>query len=75
MIMLDGDFLNGLLEGNSEFRRIYETHRDFEKRAAKLGKKPHLTREEEAEEKKLKKLKLLQKDRMERIVLKHREAR
>lgn len=68
-----GNFLKGLLEVDSEFRRIYEAHRNYEKRAAKLSKKIYLTAEEEVEEKRLKKMKLTQKDRMEEIVLRHRD--
>ncbi len=65
---LNGDFLERLLKGDSEFRRIYEAHRMCEKKAAKLGKKPYLTLEEEIEEKRLKKMKLEHKDRMEEMV-------
>ena len=72
MNRLDGDFLNRLLERDLEFRRVYEVHKSCEKKAAKLGKKPYLTRGEEVEEKRLKKMKLEQKDRMEEMVLKYR---
>ncbi|MBI3397996.1 MAG: DUF465 domain-containing protein [Deltaproteobacteria bacterium] len=68
MRTLNRDFLRRLLEKDSEFRKIYEAHRDYEKKAAKLGKKIYLTKEEEAEEKRLKKLKLMHKDRMEEMV-------
>lgn len=71
MSVLDGNFLKRLLERDAEFKRVYETHRDCEKRAAKLGKKIYLTREEEIEEKRLKKMKLEQKDKMEKMVLKY----
>lgn len=65
---LDGDFLKRLLEGDLEFRRIYEAHKSCDKKAAKLGKKPYLTLAEEIEEKRLKKMKLECKDRMEEMV-------
>lgn len=68
MSELDGDFLKRVLEGDSQFRRIYEAHRMCEKKAAKLGKKPYLTLEQEIEEKRLKKMKLEHKDRMEEMV-------
>ncbi|HLA50665.1 MAG TPA: DUF465 domain-containing protein [Thermodesulfobacteriota bacterium] len=68
-----GNFLKGLLEGDSEFRRIYEAHRNYEKKAAKLSKKIYLTAAEAVEEKRLKKMKLTQKDRMEEMVLRHRD--
>lgn len=73
MDTVDGNFLRRLLEGDSEFRRIYEAHKSCEKKAAKLGKKPHLTLEEEKEEKRLKKMKLEHKDKMEEMVLKYRQ--
>lgn len=69
----EGDFLKRLLERNAEFRRIYEVHRDYEKRVAKLGKKIYVTKEEEIEEKRLKKMKLEHKDRMEDMALKCRQ--
>ena len=72
MKALDGDFLRRLLERDAEFRRIYEAHRDCEKKAAKLGKKIYVTREEEIIEKKLKKMKLEQKDTMEEMAAKYR---
>ncbi|MBI5328710.1 MAG: DUF465 domain-containing protein [Deltaproteobacteria bacterium] len=75
MKTLDGDFLKRLLERDVEFRKIYEAHRECEKRAAKLSKKVYVTREEEIEEKRLKKLKLEQKDKMAEVVSKYREAR
>lgn len=65
---LDGGFLKRLLEEDAEFRSIYDGHRSYEKRAAKLSKKIYLTAEEETEEKRLKKMKLGYKDRMEEIV-------
>lgn len=71
MKKVDGDFLRRLLEKDSEFRRIYEAHREYEKRVAKLGKKIYVTKEEAIEEKKLKKIKLEQKDRMEEIASKY----
>ena len=73
MEKVDGDFLRRLLEKDSEFRRIYEAHRDYEKRVAKLGKKIYVTNEEAIEEKRLKKMKLEHKDRMEEMVLRYRQ--
>lgn len=70
-----GGFLSRLLEKDAEFKGIYEAHRSYEKRVAKLGKRPHLTMEEELEKKKLQKLKLAHKDRMEEIASRYREAR
>jgi len=73
MEKVDGDFLRRLLQKNTEFRRIYEAHRDYEKRVANLGKKIYVTKEEEIEEKKLKKMKLEHKDRMEEMAARYSE--
>jgi len=75
MNALGGGFLSRLLEKDAEFKGIYEAHRGYEKRVAKLGKRPHLTMEEELEKKRLQKLKLTHKDRMEEIISRYREAR
>ena len=70
MDSLDENFLKRLLKEDSEFKKIYEEHRDCGKMVSKLVKKNYLTREEEDLKKKLQKLKLTQKDRMEKIVSK-----
>ena len=75
MNALGGGFLSRLLEKDAEFKVIYEAHRGYEKKVAKLGKRPHLTMEEELEKKRLQKLKLTHKDRMEEIISRYREAR
>ena len=75
MNALGGGFLSRLLEKDAEFKGIYEAHRSYEKKVAKLGKRPHLTMEEELEKKRLQKLKLTHKDRMEEIISRYREVR
>ena len=75
MNALGGGFLSRLLEKDAEFKGIYEAHRGYEKKVAKLGKRPHLTMEEELEKKRLQKLKLTHKDRMEEIISRYREVR
>jgi uncharacterized protein YdcH (DUF465 family) len=57
-----------------EFRRLHDEHRDHEQRLQALAAKSHLSEEEEFEEKRLKKEKLLLKDRMEAIARLHREG-
>ncbi len=61
-----------LTELDSEYRRLVEAHRDHEQRLQALAGKPRLSEEEEIEEKRLKKEKLLLKDRMEVIARSHR---
>jgi uncharacterized protein YdcH (DUF465 family) len=63
-----------LSDSDPEFRRLHDAHRSHEERLSVLAAKPHLSEEEEFEEKRLKKEKLLLKDRMEAIVRHHREV-
>ncbi len=57
-----------LTDLDSEYRRLLETHRDHEQRLLALAGKTRLSEDEEIEERRLKKEKLLLKDRMEAIV-------
>jgi uncharacterized protein YdcH (DUF465 family) len=57
-----------------EFRRLHDEHRNHEERLQVLAGKTQLSEEEELEEKRLKKEKLLIKDRMEAIARHHREG-
>jgi uncharacterized protein YdcH (DUF465 family) len=57
-----------------EYRRLHSEHRDHEERLQVLAAKVRLSDEEEIEEKRLKKEKLLLKDRMEAIARHHREG-
>jgi uncharacterized protein YdcH (DUF465 family) len=61
-----------LTEIDPEYDRLHAEHRDHERRLQLLAAKPRLSEEEEIEEKRLKKEKLLLKDRMEAIVRNHR---
>ena len=63
-----------LTEMDAEYRRLLETHRDHEERLRTLAGKARLSEDEELEEKRLKKEKLLLKDRMEAIVRSHRSG-
>jgi uncharacterized protein YdcH (DUF465 family) len=67
---------NGNIElavSDPEFRRLREEHRNHEERLHALAEKSRLSEDEEMEEKRLKKEKLLLKDRMEAISRNHRE--
>jgi uncharacterized protein YdcH (DUF465 family) len=61
-----------LTDIDPEYRRLHAKHRDHEHRLEALAGKPRLSEEEELEEKRLKKEKLLIKDRMETIARTHR---
>jgi uncharacterized protein YdcH (DUF465 family) len=57
-----------LTDLDPEYRRLLEAHRDHEQRLLALAGKARLSEDEEIEEKRLKKEKLLLKDQMEAIV-------
>ncbi|HKF44136.1 MAG TPA: DUF465 domain-containing protein [Thermoanaerobaculia bacterium] len=61
-----------LTEIDPEYRRLHTEHRDHESRLETLAGKSRLSEEEELEEKRLKKEKLMIKDRMEAIARNHR---
>lgn len=63
---------DALADIDPEYRRLHAEHRDHEHRLEALADKPRLSEEEELEEKRLKKEKLLIKDRMEMIARTHR---
>lgn len=56
-----------LTEFDDEYSRLHAEHRDHESRLQALAGKPRLSEQEEIEEKRLKKEKLLLKDRMEAL--------
>ncbi len=73
--MKDAQIRETLLRENPEFRELYEKHREYEEALEKLLSKRPLSPEEEMEIKKIKKLKLKIKDRMQEILVKERENR
>ncbi|PLY03671.1 MAG: DUF465 domain-containing protein [Desulfuromonas sp.] len=62
-----------LVSENPRFRKLYEEHQFFEKELVELEDRPHLTPEDELEQKKIKKLKLAGKEEMELILQQHRD--
>jgi len=66
--------LEPLTETDPEYRRLHAEHADHEERLRTLAGKPHLSDDEEIEEKRLKKEKLILKDRMEAIARNHRHG-
>ena len=65
---------DSLTEVDAEYRRLQHAHQDHENRLQALAVKHQLSEEEEIEEKRLKKEKLVLKDRMEAIARNHREG-
>ena len=66
--------VRALLKENEEFRREKEAHQRYEKILAEFNRRPHLTPDEEMERKKIQKLKLAGKDRMERMILVYKRS-
>lgn len=64
--------VTALLAENEAFRREKESHQRYEKLLEELARRPHLTPDEEMERKKIQKLKLAAKDRMERMIVAYR---
>ncbi|MEE8185972.1 MAG: DUF465 domain-containing protein [Thermodesulfobacteriota bacterium] len=62
------EFLKRLLKEDEEFRKAYTTHREYGRQIQKLDKKIFLTPPEKVERKKLQKLKLNEKDKMETVI-------
>jgi uncharacterized protein YdcH (DUF465 family) len=65
------DLIKRLLEEDDEYRKLHEDHLAFEERIAELQKRPPST-EIHFEIETIKKQKLLGKDKMERILTRHR---
>jgi len=63
--MMESDIIEKLLEGDEEFKRIYFEHRELDEVVRSLENKGTLTRDDEIEVRRLKKIKLSLKDRME----------
>jgi uncharacterized protein YdcH (DUF465 family) len=57
-----------LMAGNEQYRRLREEHARYKTQLNELSAKTHLSDEEQAEEVRLKKLKLRVKDQMELLV-------
>jgi uncharacterized protein YdcH (DUF465 family) len=71
---MDNGHNEELSTADPEYRRLHLEHRSHEERLQVLAAKGRLSDEEEFEEKRLKKEKLLLKDRMEAIARHHREG-
>ena len=63
-----------LLPHNEELSRYVEEHRRFEEQLEKFNQRPYLTNEEEVEKKRIQKLKLAGRDKIEAILAKHRQG-
>ena len=65
---IDQTLLQNLTETNPRFRMLYEEHNLIEKQLSEYDKKGYLSPQEELEKNKVKKMKLVGKDEMEKII-------
>jgi uncharacterized protein YdcH (DUF465 family) len=63
-----------LMASNSEFKRLWEEHAAYHAQLEALEAKEHFTPEDEAEEHRLKKIKLRLKDEINAMLAKSREV-
>ncbi len=72
MEMTDLELINGLMSSNPELQGLMKEHQELERKLENLNKKAFLTAEDQAEKKRLQKLKLRGRDRIEEILAAHR---
>ena len=70
----DEELIARLLPHDEELSRYVEQHRRFEEQLEKFNQRPYLTNEEEVEKKRIQKLKLAGRDKIEAILAKHRQG-
>lgn len=69
----DEELIVSLVDKDPELKKYYEEHQDLEKKLQGYQNKSHLTPLEEMEKKRLQKLKLIGKDRIMEILIRHRQ--
>ena len=71
----DEEIIERLVPENDELRRLVKEHRDFENQLAEYNKRLYLSNEENQEKKRIQKLKLAGRDRIEQILSEYRGKR
>jgi len=71
----DEELVKRLAAGNEGLRRSYERHAQLAAEVEELSQRPHLTTEEELHRRELQKQKLVEKDRIIRVLDEHRRGR
>jgi uncharacterized protein YdcH (DUF465 family) len=69
----ENEIVKLLEKENEEFRKLGEEHRDLDDKLSELEKKVYLTSDEQMEKQRLKKLKLLKKDRRAELIRQYRQ--
>ena len=69
----DLELIQRLLDSDQELARLWHEHQELEARLEALAQRPYLSPEDQVEVKRLKKLKLAGRDRMEAILVRYRQ--
>jgi hypothetical protein len=69
----DLDLINRYLEVDQELKRYVDEHLEFERLLEEYNRRPYLTAEESLERKRLQKLKLAGRDKIEQILARYRK--
>ncbi len=68
----DLELIEQLTESDPELKKFWDEHLEYERLLEGFNKRPYLTAAETMERKRLQKLKLAGRDKMEQILAKHR---
>jgi hypothetical protein len=69
----DQELIDHLMDRDPELKKYVDEHRDYEKLLEEFNRRPYLTAAETIERKRLQKLKLAGRDRIEQILAQHRQ--
>ncbi len=69
----DLELIGRWIERDPELKKYVEEHREFEKKLEEFNRRPYLTAAETMERKRLQKLKLAGRDKIEQILAQHRK--
>jgi uncharacterized protein YdcH (DUF465 family) len=69
----DQELINQLVDRDPELKKHVEEHREFERLLEEFNRRPYLTTAETMERKRLQKLKLAGRDRIEQILAQYRQ--
>jgi uncharacterized protein len=69
----DLEIIEEMMALDPELKRFMEEHREFERQLDEFNRRPYLTAAETVERKRLQKLKLAGRDRIEKILAKYRQ--
>jgi uncharacterized protein len=68
----DLELIEQLTESDPELKKFWDEHREFERILEEFNRRPYLTAAETVERKRLQKLKLAGRDKIEQILAKYR---